>query len=76
MPREADDVHLVDDCHGEGPTQRRVALPVVNIGIDHHTLHGDRIVLPVSARHVARISVRHDDGAPVGIEERFGRIEA
>ena len=75
MPREAGDVHLVDHGRGEGPAQRRVTLPVVDIGVDHHALHGDRIVLPVSARRVARISVGHDDGASVGIEERFGRIE-
>jgi len=76
MPREAGDMHLVDHGRGEGPTQRRITLPIVNIGIDHHTLHGSRIVLPVSARGVARVFVGHDDGATVGIEERLGRIEA
>src|SRR5208283_4897109 len=44
-------------------------------GVDHHALHGDRIVLTVSASRVARVSVGDDHGAPVGIEEHLGRIE-
>jgi hypothetical protein len=75
MPREAGDVHLVDDGRGEGSAQRRVTLPIVDIGIDHHTLHGDGILLTILARRVARISVGHDDGATVGIEEHLGGVE-
>src|SRR6202030_1264908 len=56
--------------------QWRITLPVVDIGVDHHALHGDRIVLTILARRVARISVGHDDGATVRIEDRFGRFEA
>ena len=43
MPREAGDVHLVNYSRDEGPAQRRVTLPIVNVGVDHDTLHRDRI---------------------------------
>src|SRR5271166_3831546 len=49
MPRETGDVHLVDHGRGEGPPQWSVTLPVVDVGVDHNTLHGDRIVLRVLA---------------------------
>ncbi len=49
MTREAGDVHLVDDGRRETPTQRRVALPIVSGGVDHHAFHGDRVGVPVFA---------------------------
>jgi hypothetical protein len=75
MPRETGNVHLVDHGRGEGPPQWSVTFPIVDIGVDHRTLHGDRIVLPISARHLARVPIGHDNGAPIGIEEHLGGIK-
>ena len=75
MAGEAGEVHLVDDGRGKTPTQRRVALPIVGGGVDHHALHRVRIALPVLARLPAGIRLRHDDGAPVRIEQNLARIE-
>ena len=76
MPREAGDVHLVDHRGGERPTERGVALPVIGVGIHDDTAHGDLRVLARAARRQTVVPVRHDDGAPVGIEQHLGRIEA
>ena len=76
MPREARDVHLVDHRGGERPAERRVALPVVEVGIHHHAPHGDRRVVARTARRRAVVPVRDDDGAPVGVEEDLRGIEA
>ena len=76
MPREAGDVHLIDDRGGERPPQRGVAFPVVGVGIDDHASHRDRGVLAGAARRGAIVCVRHHDGARVGIEEDLRRIEA
>ena len=76
MPREAGHVHLVDHRGGEGPAERRVALPVVGVGIHDHASHGDLRVVARAARREAVVPVRHDDGAPVGIEEDLRGIEA
>src|SRR5438270_8772949 len=73
--RESGDMHLVDHGRGEGPAQWRVTLPVVQVGVDYHALHCDRIVLPVLARRLARAPIGHDDRAPVRIEEHLGGIE-
>ena len=76
MPREAGDVHLVDHGGGEGPAQRSVAFPVVGIGIDDHAPHGDGRVVARAARRFAIVTVRHRDGASVGIEQELLGIEA
>src|SRR5271166_6315031 len=75
MLRETRNMHLVDHGLGEGPAQRCVALPIVDIGIDHHALYGVRVGFAVSARGVARVSIGHDDGASIGIKEDLGGIE-
>ena len=76
MPREAGDVYLVDlrwrragaAAPPHPPSRRRWGRP------PHSSWRS--LVPPVSARRVARTPVGHDDSPPVGIEERFGRIEA
>ena len=75
MLRESGDMHLVDHGRGEGPAQWRITLPIVQVGVDYHALHRDRIVLPVLARRLARVPIGHDDRAPVRIEEHLGGIE-
>jgi hypothetical protein len=76
MPRETSDVHLVDHGGGERPTERGVALPVIGLGIDDDAAHGDLRVVARAARRQTVVLVRHDNGAPVGIEQHLGRIEA
>ena len=76
MPRGAGDVYLVDlrwrragaAAPPHPPSRRRWGRP------PHSSWRS--LVPPVSARRVARTPVGHDDSPPVGIEERFGRIEA
>ena len=75
MPREASDMHLVDDRARNRPPQWSIALPVVAAGVDHYALHCDRIVLPILACHLARISIRHGNSAPVWVEQNLARIE-
>ena len=75
MPRETSDMHLVDDRAGNGVPQWNIALPVVAAGVDHYAFHRNRIVHPVLACHLARISIRHGDSAPVWVEQNLARIE-
>src|SRR6516162_2028061 len=75
MPSETSDMHLVDDRAGDGAPQWNIALPIVAAGVDYYALHRNRIVHPVLACNLPRISVRHSDSAPIWVEQNLARIE-
>ena len=66
---EARQVRLVDDRLAPGVAERTVALPVVRAGVDHHALHGGRVVgrgRPIRAggsRSASRLPGRMDPAA-------------
>ena len=77
MPGEAADVHLVDDRLGEWPAERRVAFPVVPVGIGHDAFHGGSGVRArTRSRRARSYASGHRDGEAVGIEKHLLRIEA
>ncbi len=76
MAGEPSDVHLVHDRVRGGPSQRRVALPVVRAAIHHHALHHRAGVVAVFPCRLATVPRRHDHAAPIGIEKDLARIES
>ena len=76
MAGEAADMHFVDDSSGGRPVERRVAFPIVGVGIYHHALHCHRIIITFFTRSFATVVLRNNRATSVGIKEDFGRIEA
>src|SRR5207245_2577305 len=59
MPREAGDVHLVNYSRDEGPAQRRVTLPIVNVGVDHERRMRGGGIIEQQEVHPARLPRIH-----------------
>ena len=72
---EPSHVQLVNDRPGGRPLQRRVALPIVGLWIDHHALHGGRGVVALPARSLAAVIFGDDHAAPIRIEEHLRGVE-
>ena len=75
MPREAADVHLVDQCAVEGRPRRNVPFPVVRRRRGDDAPHGHRAVVPRARRRLAVVAGRHGDGQAVRVEEHLLRVE-
>jgi hypothetical protein len=58
------------------PAERRIALPVVGGGVDHHALHRGPAVVAGQAGGSAIIAVWHRDATAIGVEQDLGGIEA
>ena len=55
--------------------ERRVAFPIVVRWIRHHAFHRRRGVVAFHSRSFAAVILRHDNGDPVRIEEKFMVVE-
>ena len=75
MARETSHVHLVNDGPGGGAVQRRVAFPIVSVGIHHHALHRRGGVVAFEASSIAAVIPGNNYAAPVRVEENLGGIK-
>src|SRR5215472_10005359 len=75
MPREAADMHLVDNRLGEWPAKRCVALPVVAGRVDDHALKRRRSIISTAPRRVAAATRRASDTLPIRVEQHLFWVE-
>jgi hypothetical protein len=76
MPGEPGDMHLVDDGLCEGPTERRIALPVIRARIDDDALQDGGGVVSRLSRRLATATRRAGDAFPVGVQQDLVRVKA
>ena len=74
MPREAADVHLIDDCFRKRVIGRTVTFPVIGAEVRDDALHRLRSVVSRTTGWGAVVAVGDHQSPTVGVEEHFVRV--
>lgn len=69
IPREASNVHFVDDGLRRRASKRRISSPVVRVSVNNDTLHRHGRIVTASLCRVARITVWNHDAAAIRIKQ-------
>ena len=75
MSRESADVHFVQDRFGKWSTRGRVALPIIDAGIDHYALQCRRGVVSLALGRITAARRRSRDAFAVWVQQHFVTVE-